>query len=114
VDVLRERPPVVDQREAVVLTPELHAAGLLVPQSDPGVGRDGRVEALGRRELGDADPQVVERGRRARGAPDRRARPRLVQNRPFEGFSELPLSRDDADAAVRMVRFAFGCGLNCG
>ena len=60
VDVLRERPLIVDQREAVVLAPEVRAAGLVVPQPDPGVGRDGRVEALGRREVGDADPQVVD------------------------------------------------------
>src|SRR6478672_8322547 len=49
VDVLREWPFVIDQREAVVLARELHAARLVVPQPDPGLGRDGRVEALGRR-----------------------------------------------------------------
>jgi hypothetical protein len=59
VDVLRER-PLVDQQEAIVLAPEVRAAGLVVPQPDPGVRRDGRVEALGRREVGDSDPQVVD------------------------------------------------------
>ena len=75
VDVLRERPLVVDQREAVVRAGELHAPGLVVAQVDPGVRRDRRVEALGRLEVGDADPQVVDAAGGA-GSTARRARPR--------------------------------------
>src|SRR4029450_5639282 len=47
VDVLRDRPLVADEREAVIRAGELHAAGLVVRQAQPGVRGDRRVEAPG-------------------------------------------------------------------
>src|ERR671934_17345 len=60
VDVLGERPPVADEREAVVRAGEPHAVGLVVGQAEPGVRGDRRVEAPGDLRVADADPQVVE------------------------------------------------------
>ena len=60
VDVLRERPLVPDEREAVVRAGELHAAGLVVPQAEPGVRGNRRVEAPGNLQVADAEPQVVD------------------------------------------------------
>ena len=51
---------VPDEREAVVRAGELHAAGLVVRQAQPGVRRDRRVEAPGGLQVADADPQVVD------------------------------------------------------
>ena len=58
--MLRERPLVPDEREAVVRAGQLHAAGLVVRQAEPGVRRDRRVEAPGGLRVADADPQVVD------------------------------------------------------
>ena len=58
--MLRGRPLVPDEREAVVGAGELHAAGLVVRQAEPGVRRDRRVEAPGGLRVADADPQVVD------------------------------------------------------
>jgi hypothetical protein len=60
VDVLRERPLVPDEREAVVRAGQLHAAGLVVRQAQPGVGGDRRVEAPGGLRVPDADPHVLD------------------------------------------------------
>jgi hypothetical protein len=60
VDVLRERALVVDEREAVVLAPELHAAGLVVAEAEARVRRDRRVEPPGCLRVADAEPQVVD------------------------------------------------------
>jgi hypothetical protein len=43
VDVLRERPLVSDERETVFRAGQLHAAGLVVRQTEPGVRGDRRV-----------------------------------------------------------------------
>ena len=68
VDVLRERPVVMDEREAVGRAGELHAAGLVGRQAESRVRGDRRVEALGRRGVADADPEVVHVARRRVGA----------------------------------------------
>src|SRR3954465_5268139 len=60
VDVLRERPLVADEREAVIRAGQLHAAWLVVRQAQPGVRGDRRVEAPGGLRVADADPQVVD------------------------------------------------------
>src|SRR6266545_5964966 len=60
VDVLRERPLVPDEREAVVRAGQLHALGLVVRQAEPGVRGDRPVEAPGGPRVADADPQVVD------------------------------------------------------
>ena len=60
VDVLRKRPLVVDEREAGVGALELHVVRLVHAQLQPGVRGDRRVEALGRGEVTDADPEVVD------------------------------------------------------
>src|SRR4051794_33022072 len=60
VDVLRERPLVPDEREAVVRAGQLHAARVIVRQAEPGVRRDRRVEAPGGLRVTDADPEVVD------------------------------------------------------
>src|ERR671930_2420828 len=59
-DVLRERPLVPDEREAVVRAGQLHALGLVARQTEPGVRGDRRVEAPGGLRIADADPQVVD------------------------------------------------------
>src|SRR5215208_5034541 len=59
-DVLRERPLVPDEREAVVRAGQLHALGLVVRQAEPGMWGDRRVEAPGGLRVADADPQVVD------------------------------------------------------
>src|SRR5437899_5921573 len=60
VDVLRERPLVPDEREAVVRAGQLHAAGLVVRQAEPGVRGNRRVEAPGGLRVAYAEPQVVD------------------------------------------------------
>src|SRR5207302_4391002 len=60
VDVLRERPLVPDGREAVGRSGQLHAAGLVWRQAEPGVRGDRRVEAPGGLRVADAEPQVVD------------------------------------------------------
>src|SRR4051795_2642047 len=60
VDGLRERPLVPDEREAVVRAGQLHAAGVVVCQAQPGVRGDRRVEAPGGLRVADAQPQVVD------------------------------------------------------
>src|SRR4051794_34394671 len=60
VDMLGERPLVADEREAVVGAGQLHAAGVVVCQAEPGVRGDRRVEAPGRLRVADANPQVVD------------------------------------------------------
>ena len=60
VDVLRERPLVVDQREAEVLADHLDVVRLVHADPQPGVRGDRRVEALGRGGVADADPEVVD------------------------------------------------------
>jgi transposase len=63
---------VTTDRQIIVAAGEPHAPGLVVAQADPRVRRDRRVEALGRLEVGDADPQVVD------AAGGHRARPLAV------------------------------------
>src|SRR4051812_37579206 len=60
VDVLGERPPVANQREAEVLADQLDVVGLVQADSQPGVRGDRRVEAPGRGRVADADPEVVD------------------------------------------------------
>ena len=60
VDVLGERPPVVDQREAEVLADHLDVVRLVHADPQPGVRGDRHVEALGRGGVADADPEVVD------------------------------------------------------
>ena len=58
--MLRERPLVVDQREAEVLADELDVVRLVHAEPQPGVRGDRRVEALGGGGVADADPEVVD------------------------------------------------------
>src|SRR3954451_7023155 len=60
VDVLRERPGVPGGRGGEVRAGQLHPAGVVVRQAEPGVRGDRRVEAPGGRQVADADPQVVD------------------------------------------------------
>ena len=60
VDVLRERPLVVDQREAEVLADHLDVVRLVDADPQPGVRGDRHVEAPGRGGVADADPEVVD------------------------------------------------------
>src|SRR3954447_8271218 len=78
VDMLRERPLVPDEREAVVCAGELHAAGLVVHQAQAGVRGDRRVEAPGGLRVADADPQVVDGAGGDRGLPFPPGRPHAV------------------------------------
>ena len=56
VDVLSERPLVVDQRETETLADHLDVVRLVHADPQPGVRRDRHVEALGRGGVADADP----------------------------------------------------------
>ena len=58
--MLRERPLVVDQREAEVLANHLDVVRLVHADPKPSVRGDRRVEALGRGGVADADPEVVD------------------------------------------------------
>src|SRR3954470_10757049 len=60
VDMLRERPPVADQREAEVLADQLDTVRLVHPDPQPGMRSDRRVEALRRRGIADTQPQVID------------------------------------------------------
>src|SRR5436305_1029064 len=60
VHVLGDRSLVVDQREAEVLADHLDVVWLVQADPQPGVRGDRHVEALGRGEVADADPQVVD------------------------------------------------------
>jgi len=60
VDVLGQRPLVVDQGKAVAGAGEPDAGPLVVAERDAGLRRDRRVEAPRGLQVADAEPQVVD------------------------------------------------------